>query len=195
MLSGENVEFRLLQKEPEKTSIINFDVNESLELVVSTKTKESKKILVYNNDGLFLYGFYFKCDGNIGVEWGEDNKIIIYLLKSNKRIEIDKQGVITSLVSYDISDYNDHFNHYVFSSKKQIGNLIFKTENSEKPIVVYSHNEIVQTNEDAVQRIVYQASSSSRITSVFFYIFIGGFISAVIIGVYFQIKNKTKQPE
>ena len=114
------IEIQMLDEEPEKAPITNFDISDELKLVVSSQSFLTNKIVVYNYEGDFLYGFIFEYDGKIGVEWKDNDRLTVYLIKSGKSITLDKNGVIEEVEIYDVKDYNDHFNHYVFSSKKQV---------------------------------------------------------------------------
>ena len=183
------IEIQMLDEEPEKSPITNFDISDDLKLVVSSQSFLTNQIVVYNYEGDFLYGFSFEYDGKIGVEWKDNDRLTVYLIKSGKSITLDKNGVIEEVEIYDVKDYNDHFNHYVFSSKKQVGNTIYETEKSGSSAIYYSHNEIVRTDEAGNQEIIYRANSLSVWWKIFLGIGLSIFVVVVVIVVYKQTRK------
>ena len=65
----ENIDLRLIKSEPEKRSVVCFDVNEKQMIAAGQKSSDSKVICVYSNNGDFQYGYMFNCSGDFGVEW------------------------------------------------------------------------------------------------------------------------------
>ena len=67
-----NVNISVLTEEPPKRAIECFDVNENGIIAIGSSNFKEKSICVYTNDGIFQYGYSFKCEGSFGIEMDED---------------------------------------------------------------------------------------------------------------------------
>ena len=64
-----NVNITMLTDEPPKKPIECFDVNENALIAIGCSSSENKTVCIYSNEGVFQYGFSFKCSGTFGIEF------------------------------------------------------------------------------------------------------------------------------
>ena len=63
-----NVNISMLADEPPKKTIECFAVNEDGMIAIGCSSSENKMVCIYTSDGVFQYGYSFKCNGNFGIE-------------------------------------------------------------------------------------------------------------------------------
>ena len=109
----ENIELRLIETEPTKSSVVCFDVNENQMIAVGQKSSDRKIICVYSSDGIFQYGYTFNCSGDFGVEWDKDN-LNIYFVRSDVVISVSPGGEILDVLEVTNSiENNSYVNHFI----------------------------------------------------------------------------------
>ena len=116
----ENIDLRLIKSEPEKSSVVCFDVNEKQMIAAGQKSSDSKVICVYSNNGDFQYGYMFNCSGDFGVEWDNDN-LNIYFVRSDVVISVSQNGEISDVLEVTNSiENNSYVNHFFHATESSI---------------------------------------------------------------------------
>ena len=126
------MEIELLESDMEDFMISHFDVNENNgNIALCFEDSGRKKIGIYDPDGKFKYGYSFLESGSIGVEWDENN-IIIYSVRGDRAILIDKDAHLIDMKRIIINSQNNTYWHdVVFSNEKQFGDEVYTLHNSK----------------------------------------------------------------
>ncbi len=69
----------------------DFDVNQKGQYALAYDGIVKDRVLVYDAEGNWLWGFTFYNDGALYVRWNEDN-ILVYFVRSDVIVEVDKNG-------------------------------------------------------------------------------------------------------
>ena len=126
------MEIELLESDTEDFMISYFDVNENNgNIALCFEDSGRKKIGIYDPDGKFKYGYSFLESGSIGVEW-DGNNIIIYSVRGDRAILIDKDAHLIDMKRIIINSQNNTYWHdVVFSNEKQFGDEVYTLHNSK----------------------------------------------------------------
>ena len=126
------MEIELLESDTEDFMISYFDVNENNgNIALCFEDSGRKKIGIYDSDGKFKYGYLFLESGSIGVEW-DGNNIIIYSVRGDRAILIDKDAHLIDMKRIIINSQNNTYWHdVVFSKEKQFGDEVYTLNNSK----------------------------------------------------------------
>lgn len=132
-----NIEFILLETEPQRTSIMNYAVSENKEIATYHDTGNQKLVCVYSNSGDFQYGYLFETSQECGVEWTSCG-LNIYFVRSDIVLNIDENGTIKDVAqventiennsySNDVlgaTEYNVNGNQYILRNDMEVLNFI-----------------------------------------------------------------------
>ena len=113
-----NLSLTLLSSEPEKDKIDCFDVNAEGLIALGTTGGEGAKVLVYDEDGVFQYGYSFRAGQYFDIAWEGEN-IAIYFARSSMVACFDRHGNNTALRSVEPNSQSDEFWNTRFTAKKQ----------------------------------------------------------------------------
>lgn len=155
-----NLNISLLETEPKKRPFGCFDVNSNQELAIGRKNLDDIIVAVYNNTGLFEYGYRLSSPSDFGVKW-EGDTLVIYIIRSDLAVYIDASGKILDIVKYEYSpegdDYwYDHFN----ATQITVDGTTYTAENNIGPfaLLAMSYSKVTATDDDGTLRTVYDAS-------------------------------------
>lgn len=81
----------MLADEPPQKAIKCFSVNEEGLIAIGCGNSENKTVCIYTNDGVFKYGYSFKCSGSFGIEL-DKSVLNIYLVRSDVAIAVNSTG-------------------------------------------------------------------------------------------------------
>ena len=102
-----------------------FDVNEKGKFALGFDHAEYDILLVYDNDGEYLYGFSFHIDGAWGVGW-EGNNIILFCVRSDLAITIDERGTCIEVAEIEENPDNQaYWNHEVFANTRDVNGVVY----------------------------------------------------------------------
>lgn len=115
--------------EPEiKTGFSCFDVNEFGDYALGFDRSEKDILLTYNAEGEYLYGFSFADNGGFGIEW-DGNDIIVYSVRSDLAILIDKQGRCLDIKEIqNTSQNNEYWRKEVNANIRTVNGATFTAE-------------------------------------------------------------------
>lgn len=155
-----NNDLTLITTEPEKQSIVCFDVNDDGLILIGSGNFESKIVSVYTSDGIFKYGYKFTDSGNFGVEWDGDN-VIIYFVRSDVAALVDSTGDILELKTIENTiENNSYWNHSVYSEERTANGNEYVMKNHMGLLNAFStsYSQITRTDIDGNTTIVYDVS-------------------------------------
>lgn len=182
----ENIELRLIETEPTKSSVVCFDVNENQMIAVGQKSSDRKIICVYSSDGIFQYGYTFNCSGDFGVEWDKDN-LNIYFVRSDVVISVSQDGEISNVLEVTNSiENNSYVNHFIHATKKNIGDTTYLIRNDMGIFnwVATSYSQIVIKDVSDAENVVYDVNSTQLLSTILSAIFTLAFAIIVVIVVF-----------
>ena len=192
-LSGETIEhflsyinLSLLVTEPEKRGILCFDVNEQGMIATSMEHGLRKKeICVYSSQGEFLYGYAFRANGIIAVEWDQENLNLCFV-RGGTLMSLDRSGNVLDIKDIPTTIRNDRYeNDLLYTFKRTVGDTTYQIRNDQGPILnsfTTYRSQIVVTDPDGTERIIYDVNETERSRKTVIIILIGTFVIHVIAG-------------
>ena len=180
------IHLTLLETAPKKRGIRCFDVNEQGMVAVSQEYGlQSKEICVYSSQGEFLYGYAFRADGNIAVEWDHEN-LNIYFVRGDELMSVDKNGNVLDMKNVPTTKKNDGYkNGLLYTFQRTVGDTTYQIRNDQGLILnvlSFSFSQIVVTDPDGTERIIYDVNETERSRKTVIIILIGTFVIHVIAG-------------
>lgn len=155
-----NLNISLLETEPEKRPFGCFDVNSNQELAIGRKNLDDIIVAVYNNTGLFEYGYRLSSPSDFGVKW-EGDTLVIYIIRSDLAVYIDASGKILDIVNYEYSpEGDDYWYDYFNATQITVDGTTYTAENNIGPfaLLAMSYSKVTATDDDGTLRTVYDAS-------------------------------------
>ena len=177
-----NVMITLLTEEPDKRSILCFDVNENGLIAIGQKGDYGEQICVYSSVGEFIYGYSFETSGSFGVEW-DNERINIYFARSGIIISVDSQGKILGFAKVQTTNENNRYvSELLYSNERCVGDSIYSIRNDMGlfNLVAMSYSQIVITDANGSENIIYDVNSNQILKTVAFCIIV---IAIIIIAV------------
>lgn len=171
----------LLSEEPEKKQIECFDVNEKKLIALGYNSSNYHYISIYNDNGIFQYGYKFSSYGSFRLEWDNDN-ILIYSIRENAIISINPKGEITEIRNVlNTTENNTYMNETLSAKKRKVDDTeyIIQNGNSIFNSIAARHSQLVVV-ENGRQRIIYDVKKSSIIKGVLTVILYLGFFAIII---------------
>lgn len=188
-----NNDLALLTTEPEKQSIVCFDVNDDGLLLIGSGNFENKTVSVYTPDGVFKYGYKFTSSGSFGVEWDVDN-IIIYFVRSDVAALVDSTGEILELKTIENTiENNSYWNHSVYSEERTVNGNKYVMKNNMGVLDVFatSYSQIVRTDSAGNSMTVYDVGQKQFFGTIIVVIFFAAaFVGGIISIILFATKTK-----
>lgn len=190
-----NIDMTLITSEPEKNSIICFDVNDDGLIIIGSGKREEKLLSVYTSDGAFQYGYKFNCSGSFGVEWNGNN-VIVYFVRSDVAALFDNTGNNLELkMIEDTIDNNSYWNHFVYSVERTVNKeqYVMKNDMGLLNFFATSYSQVVKTDEAGNTTTVYDVNRPNLITTIILVIlFLTVFLSVLIYVIVLTIRNTHK---
>ena len=180
------IQLTLLETAPENRGIRCFDVNEHGMIAVTQEHGLRKKeICVYSSQGEFLYGYAFRTDGIIAVEWDHDNLNILFV-RGGELMSLDRSGNILDIKDIPTTIKNNRYeNELLYTFKRTVGDTTYQIRNDQGPILNFqttSFSQIVVTDPDGTERIIYDVNETERNKKIVVFILIGIFVVHVVGG-------------
>lgn len=173
-----NVNISILADEPPKKTIECFAVNEDGVIAIGYSSSENKVVCIYTSDGVFQYGYSFKCSGNFGIEL-DKSVLNIYLVRSDIAIAVNSVGEVESILKIqNTSENNSYWNDCVFSTRRKIGDTEYFLKNDMGILNVFasSYSQLIITNKYGEESIIYDVNSAQFSNMV---IVVGGVIVSI----------------
>ena len=189
-----NINISFFEDEPSKTGIKCFDVNENGVIAIGCSSSDIKTVCIYTNDGDFQYGYRFNCSGDFGVELYNDN-LIVYFVRSDVAIMVNSMGKVESILKIkNTSENNYYWNHFVFSTKRKVGDMEYMLRNDMGVFNLFalSYSQLWKTDATGNEQLIYDANSTQLfyVLMMFFGVLVSVGVVAVIITKEFRKKGK-----
>lgn len=157
-----NINISMLTDEPSRKTIQCFDVNEDGLIAIGCSDSENKTVCVYTRDGVFQYGYSFKCSGSFGIEF-DKSVMNIYLVRSDIAIAVNSVGEVDSILKIqNTSENNSYWNDSVFSTKRKVGDIEYFLKNDMGIFNLFasSYSQLIIRNNYGEESIVYDVNSA-----------------------------------
>ena len=175
-----NISF--LVQEQERRVIHCFDVCENGYFAVGYR---GNMIQVYDQNGVFCYGYQFETEGTYGIAFHGEN-LVIYLARSHIAIEMDHEG---NCVGAEEFIPTAKITQTVFNRKsKQIGSMIYSLE---RDIGIFDgdYSRLVATDAVGNRTVLYDVTTRGYFVGIFHYLL----ALAILLGFVYAIRTKIKQ--
>ncbi len=163
-----NIDFVLINEEPQKRKIECFDVGYN-NIAVGFSESDNKTVCVYNTQGEFQYGYRFKTNGGFAVEWDECN-IVICFVRSDILIKANPYGDIIEIKRIqDTTENNERWNEMLYSTEKTSNGYKYILDN-KFDFFASSYSYLTVIDEYGNESVIYTADSSQtaeKIVAVF----------------------------
>ena len=181
----ENIELSFTREEPKKEAIKRFSVNQSGEFAIGSESNRRNTVCVYTGNGEFKYAYKFKSNGSFGVELKE-NVLYIHFVRSNVSLAVDDSGKIVEVKKIqDTKENNSHWQKSIFSDEIEIDGKDYRLTNDLGffNVFVSDYSKLIVTNKDGETTVLYDVSSMQLGKKIVEFVFIGGIVVFVIIGI------------
>lgn len=167
-----NTNISVFHAEGERKSIDCFDVNENGAIAIGCSDFENKTICIYSNNGQFLFGYRFKCNGEFGVEFAE-NDLVISFVRSNVAMAVNHMGEVVEIQKIQNTlENNSYWNNHVFSNSRKIGDSEYSLKNNLGIFNVFtsSYSQLIVREANGEERILYDVNSAQFLNILFMFI-------------------------
>ena len=157
-----NVSISMLTDEPSKKAIKCFSVNEDGLIAIGYGNSENKTVCIYTNDGVFKYGYSFKCSGSFGIEL-DKSVLNIYLVRSDVAIAVNSAGEVEGVLKIqNTSENNAYWNNCFFSTKREIGDTEYFLKNDMGIFNLFasSYSQLIIIDKNGEESIIYDVNSA-----------------------------------
>lgn len=158
----ENINILLLNEEPERKAIRCFDVSSDGLIALGQNNGERKEVCIYSTEGVFQYGYSFKCGQSFGVEWSNEN-INIYFVRSDVIVTLNCNGNIMAIAEVsDTIENNTYRNHLLYSQNRIVGNNTYSVKNDMGllNLIATSYSQLLFVNADGEEVVLYDVNST-----------------------------------
>ncbi|MCH5298023.1 MAG: hypothetical protein J1E85_10200 [Ruminococcus sp.] len=157
----DNINLIYESEEAHHHSIKCFDISDSGLIAVGIDEDIEKHINVYDNNGIFQYGYSFENQGTYGIEFDKDN-LIIYTVRGENAYLIDNKGNCLEVCKINNSlENNSYWNHNVFAKSKKVGNSKYVL--SKAIIFSPSYSKLTKISSDGTEFVIVDVSTDSVI--------------------------------
>ena len=180
----DNVSIKVEEREPIKSSIYQFDVNEKGMIVLlhyHSFGYEHQYIRVISSDGTFVKAFSYKPSGDVAIRWVGDN-LQIFNIRGDIAFTMDLDGNILGVYDFLANDvWREYWNNELKAREKTVGEVTYKISSDDnepldtKIIVTSAEESKAIYSDNGVGAISFLAFGT-----VFVVLFITMFIKTVI---------------
>lgn len=189
-----NVKISILREEPVQKSISCFNIAPDGMIAVGIDDSESKMIGVYDGDGIFQYGYSFRCNGLFGFEY-DANNINIYFFRSDVAVALTPDGTVVDVRSIADTDENTlYWKNSIFTKNRVYNENVYSLRNTLGflNLLMTSYSQLIKIDKAGHTKIIYDVSTAHNVRFVLFFIFIILFL-CVAIGVIISEAVKYKK--
>lgn len=190
-----NIDLTLMSEEPQKSAFTCFDVSKSGQVAIGFANAQNKYISVYDANGKFQYGYVFNCNQSFGVQW-DSADLIIYFVRSDAAASFDSNGTNVELRTIeDTADNNSYWNRCVFSKEKTIDTNRYTAKNNMGILNIFasSYSQLLKTDSDGNETIIYDAGTTQMLQTVLFIIAVlifAAIVTALVIRQFLRAKRQ-----
>lgn len=178
----EAIKLEVVHEEPQPSTIYTFDVNQDGLLVVGDGAWTSAS--VYSPEGKYLYGYKFDIYGSHAVFWNGEN-VCIYFIRGGILATFDENGTCMDFRKLTTGAGNSDFIKSLNgTTERTVGGITYKME---RDIPVLGYARIVAYEDGQEPRILYDATQSHNVETIFKIILFLGWFG---IGGYYAYKKR-----
>ena len=177
-----NIDISLIEEEPQKQSIVCFDVNGDEKIALGYSDSESKTICVYSQNE-FLYGYEFGCTGDFAVEWDEEN-INIYFVRSDIIVTVNQNCDILDIAEVQNTTENNRYHNFLLhSTERLVGDRKYSLRNDMGILnfVASSYSQLTVTDANGTETMLFDVNSSQLANTVTVCILVIVFVSLAVV--------------
>lgn len=184
----ENVNLSVFDAVSTERTIQYFDVNEQGWFAVGYR---GNIVHVYNEEGVFQYGYQFECNGDYGIKLLSEN-IVLYFVRGDTVAEFTPNGQLVSVKKAAFSE--DVLDNIIYKTTKTIGNTIYSLE---RDIGVFNgdYSRLVATRENGEREILYDVTSLGYFFGIFHYLILISFPLLLFIAIFSAIKKEEQREQ
>ena len=180
----DNVSIKVEEREPIKSSIYQFDVNEKGMIVLLHYDSFGYKhqyIRVISSDGTFVKAFSYKPSGDVAIRWVGDN-LQIFNIRGDIAFTMDLDGNILGVYDFLANDvWREYWNNELKAREKTVGEVTYKISSDDNEPL---DTKIIVTSAEE-SKAIYSDNGVGAISflvfgTVFVVLYITMFIKAVI---------------
>ena len=177
-----NIEFS--KEPPGRRTIECFDVNEKGMIALGyNKFGSTSTICVFSSNGEFQYCYEYENSGSFTFEWDGDN-LVIWDIRSGSAKSVDPSGKVLELRDVPSTYENTkYYRTHLLSPERYVGNVKYELRNDLGLLnlfAVQTYSQLVVIDEDGVEHVIYDASTTQIFKCIGFIIFIIVFCSGFI---------------
>ncbi len=182
----DNINIKLLEEEPRGMSIECYDINKNGMFAIGTERFEQKKIAVYNIEGIFQYGISFDSSGTFYLELTDDDKLIIYFVRSDMAVSVNSVGEVEEVLNIPDTLDNNRYWRYIQAPKKKVGETQYKLKNDMGILNIFatSYSQIVAIDAEGNETVIFDADTTAEQVTIIIIVFIGITIFIVAFTIY-----------
>jgi len=184
-----SLDLEILKSEEGRSEIKCFDISTTGMIAIATDTGSISRIYIYDQNGIFQYGYRFSVDGAYGIGFNGQN-LAIYLIRGDIICIVDSSG--NCLDIQKIIEPGHHLSKELLYRTKKI----FE-ENEytlERDIGIGDgYSRLVKTDSQNVDVILYDVTTNHIIKQIVLILCIVGFFSLCVYGVYQKQRSIEKK--
>ena len=181
----------VFDKEPDKLAVECFDVNRFGLIVIGTADGQYKNISVYNDSGVFQYGFRLTFNGSFGLRWCGDS-IQLLLVRRDLIITIEYDGSISEIIEIK-EDNTEYWENEVYKPERNIEGIkyILKNKMGFFNILASNYSQLVVIDSEN-EHIIYDVNCSQLAKAWIRLIYWGAFLAIALFIIIKTNKSKWK---
>lgn len=186
LVSGTDIS--LLNSGIARKSIACFDVNERGLIAIGFDAQPRPEIHIYDNEGTFLYGYSFNCNGSFGIEFVGDN-IAIYFVRGEYIHIYDHTGTNLDVRRVlNVAQNESWVSNIIDPTLKTVGGDHYRLER-DIGLSTRSYSRLVKTDGQGHQTVIYDVSAEHNFRFAVISIFVIAFVTMFIIQFSKKLRN------
>ena len=146
-----------LDQKPNILSLTGFDIRADGAVLLGTDDPQ-KTVAAYAQDGTFLFGFTFRCSGDHGVKWDDDGRVLLYLVRSDVVLTVDRAGNVLNAVELptDNAENAAYVREGSLPQKRMVDGTTYRMKKGNGFLGVFSSSyaELVRIDEAGREQVV-----------------------------------------
>lgn len=184
----ENISIRIEEREPIKSSIDCFAVNEKgMIAIIHNSSLGRRYIRIISNDGTFVKAFSYKQNSSaVAIRWDGDN-LQIFSIRGGVAFTMDMEANILGVYDFTQDEaWYEYYENDLDAKEKTVENVTYKvTKDFSKPI-----GEKIIVNSEEGTKVIYNDNGVGMISGLIFGIAFVAFFLTVFIKAVIATKNK-----
>ena len=189
--SVKEIGVEVIAAEEGKAGIKSFDVSADGMIAVATESGSVSRIYVYDQNGIFQYGFRFSVKSAYAIGF-EGQNIAIYCVRGDMIYVFDSSGACVSVERIVNCNADSKIAQELLSrTQKVVAGYEYRME---QDIHIFdSYSRLVKADPQGVKTILYDVTTEHIIKQVIGVLCIVGFFSFSVYGIYRKQKSKQEK--